>query len=101
MDFIRENVQRNLDSKFPHDDIEMSTDDLISILIWIIIEASHNYLDIPADIRYVLKFHFVSSSTSHLGFILCNFQVALMWFVNQVKQLVIFALFFHLPILTI
>ena len=82
---VRENVQKNFERNCYTSDIELATDDLITILIFVIVQASRVYIDIPADIRFILKFHFVSSSQSHLGFTLCNFRVAIAWFVDQVK----------------
>ena len=82
---IRENVQKIFERNNYTSDMELATDDLITIIIYIIIQASRVYIDIPADIRFILKFHFVSSSQSHLGFTLCNFRVAIAWFIDQVK----------------
>ena len=81
---IREDVQKNFERNNYVSDVELATDDLITIIIYIIIQASRVYIDIPADIRFILKFHFVSSSQSHLGFTLCNFRVAIAWFIDQV-----------------
>ena len=83
---VRENVQKNFERNNFMSDMELATDDLITIIIYIIIQASRVYIDIPADIRFILKFHFVSSSQSHLGFTLCNFRVAIAWFIDQVMM---------------
>lgn len=82
---IRQNIQMNIDKNNYDGDMELATDDLISIIIWVIVQASRTYLDVPADIRFIMKFHFVSSSCSHLGFSLCNFRVAIAYLVDLVK----------------
>ena len=74
---IRQNIQINIDKNNYDTELELATDDLITIIVWVIVQASRFYLDIPADIRYIMNFHFVSSSCSHLGYTLCNFRVSL------------------------
>lgn len=66
------------------EDIEFSSDDLFSILLWVIIQASQKayYEDLFLDIIYCREFHFGSSSTSPIAYWTCHFEVALEWFAN-------------------
>jgi hypothetical protein len=89
---IRQNIQINIEKNNYSQDIEMSTDDLISIIIYVIIQASYVYIDIPADIRYILKFHFVNTSCSELGFTLCNFRVC----VHMIIPIISYTKYIHI-----
>lgn len=82
---IRESVDRNVQKNFPGADVDMATDDLVLVLIWIIAQAYPDYTGLFDDVIYVSEFHFVSSSRSQLGFNLCHFQVALTWFTDRAK----------------
>lgn len=72
---IRECVDRNVRRNFASADVELSTDDLVLLLIWVIVQTAAVYADLPSDLRYITEFHYVSSSRSQLGFTLCHFQV--------------------------
>jgi len=80
---MREAVDKNVRRNFPGTDIEMATDDLVLLLIWVIIQTFPTYKRLPADVRYANEYHFVSSSRSQLGFIMCHFQVAMTWFADR------------------
>jgi alpha-tubulin suppressor-like RCC1 family protein len=79
---IREAIDRNVRENFPDkSDLEMSTDDLIMAIVWVVLQAflTEGLDDLLSHIRYISQFHFVSSPTSRLEFVLCHFQVALSW----------------------
>lgn len=86
---IRQNVQINVEKNGFLSYMELATDDLIAIIIWVIVQASFVYIDVPADVRYIIKFHFTESSCSSLGFTLCNFRVLDILFRFCVNPLVI------------
>ena len=48
---IRECVDKNVRRSFSSADVELSTDDLVLLLIWVIIQASGSYHDLPTDLR--------------------------------------------------
>jgi alpha-tubulin suppressor-like RCC1 family protein len=83
---IRDSVDKNVRKKFQsngNSDVELATDDIVLILIWVIAQAYPRYRRIITDIRYIASFHFVTSSKSILGFTLCHFQVAMMWYFDR------------------
>jgi alpha-tubulin suppressor-like RCC1 family protein len=80
---LREAVDRNVRRNFPGADVEMATDDIVLLVIWIVTQTYPYYKQLPADIRYISEFHFISSSKSQLGFNLCHFQVAMTWFLDR------------------
>ena len=80
---LREAVDKNVRRNFPGQDVEMATDDLVVLVIWIVTQTYPYYKQLPADIRYISEFHFISSSRSQLGFNLCHFQVAMTWFLDR------------------
>ena len=73
---IRECVDRNVRRNFANADVELSTDDLVLLLIWVVVQTAGHYGELATDLRYISDFHFVSSSRSQLGFTMCHFQVS-------------------------
>ena len=84
---VREAVDRHVERSFPGEELDMATDDVILLLVWVICQVYPYYKRVTLDIQYVMDYHFVSSSRSRLGFTLCHFQVALMWFVDKARIL--------------
>lgn len=83
---IREAVDHNVQGKFYDPDFELATDDIVSFVIWVIIKASKYYSSIFYDIKYAAEYHFVSASTSDLGFCLNHFQVAVAWIMENADK---------------
>lgn len=82
---LKESVDRNVQRNFPNEDIELATDDIVLIIIYIMSQASLYYKMVVADVRYASDYHFVTSSKSHVGYILCHFQVAVKWFADRIE----------------
>ena len=102
---IRTTVDRNIRRKFPCDDIELATDDIVLLIIWCLLQLSFpshhshtpGYFPDPletenthdrtflSDLNFAVDFHFNASSTSELGFTLCHFQVASDWLISRAR----------------
>ena len=78
---VKEKVVRNINTTFPQDveDIELTTDDIITILIWIVIQTPAIHQCLSSDLRYIELFHYVNSSSSPIGFAFCHFQIVVNW----------------------
>ena len=105
--FIRTRVDRNVKSKFPHDDVELATDDIVLLIIWCLLQLHLSESSITpdstlhemngganagkdvirtflvSDLEFMSKYHFNGSSKSELGFTLCHFQVAVDWIITR------------------
>ena len=108
---IRTSIERNIRKKFPSDDIELATDDIVLLIIWCLLQLSLSpsnsctpgcFLDpletekdkekenstdrtFLSDLNFAMDFHFNASSTSELGFTLCHFQVASDWLTSRAR----------------
>ena len=102
---IRTTIDRNFSRKFPCDDIELATDDIVLLIIWCLLQLSFpsQYSHTPgystdpletenthdrtffSDLNFAVDFHFNASSTSELGFTLCHFQVASDWLTSRAR----------------
>lgn len=85
---IRYNIENNIKLKFYESSLELATDDIITILIYILIQVSLQYEYIYYDINFTLKYHFVSSSKSEIGFCLNHFLVAVTFLLSKNHELV-------------
>ena len=99
------------EEEWDEDQLVMATDDLIDALIFTIVQGylllchsraasliglmaafffvCHRYphtSSLLTDLRYVHSFHFSSLSTSVLGFVLSNFDVAIEWLLNHLGR---------------
>lgn len=84
---IRECADNNATLNFPGLDMELSTDDIVMFLIWVIIQCTiTGYRDLATDLQYVRDYHFVSSSKRQLGFTTCHFQVAMSWIKERIDS---------------
>ena len=95
---IRLRIDRNVQRKFPLDDVELATDDVVLLIVWCLLQlsltpnqsqqgafgakmgASNFFL---SDLVFAATYHFNTSSKSELGFTLCHFQVAADWFTSR------------------
>ena len=108
---IRTAIERNIRKKFPSDDIELATDDIVLLIIWCLLQLSLSpsnsctpgcFLDpletekdkekenstdrtFLSDLNFAMDFHFNASSTSELGFTSCHFQVASDWLTSRAR----------------
>jgi hypothetical protein len=93
VDELRVSWQQDLASRnktLKPEDIEFSTDDLISVLIWVIVQASdceglsdRRPLLLPSDLHFSRDWHFCADETSDTAFVQCHFEVALDWILSQ------------------
>jgi hypothetical protein len=97
---IRLRIDRNVQRKFPDDDVELATDDIVLLIVWCLLQltltpnqsqqgtfgaktgANNCFL---SDLAFAATYHFNTSSKSELGFTLCHFQVAADWFTSRSK----------------
>jgi hypothetical protein len=95
---IRLRIDRNVQRKFPYDDVELATDDIVLLIVWCLLQlsltpnqsqqgafgvktgANNCFL---SDLVFAATYHFNTSSKSELGFTLCHFQVAADWFTSR------------------
>jgi hypothetical protein len=102
---IRTTIDRNIRRKFPCDDIELATDDIVLLIIWCLLQLSFpsqnsltpgHFTDpletenthdrtFLSDLNFAVDFHFNASSSSELGFTLCHFQVASDWLTSRAR----------------
>lgn len=95
---IRLRIDRNVQRKFPFDDVELATDDIVLLIVWCLLQLSSTpyqsqqeafggktgaYNCFLSDLVYAATYHFNTSSKSELGFTLCHFQVAADWFTSR------------------
>ena len=91
---VREAVVRhvNTSQRSPKADKAMddlSTDDLILLLIWVLLRAPSKVHEcFPSDIRYVEIYHFVNSASTPIGFEFCHFQIVLNWITKKLEKVV-------------
>ena len=105
--FIRTRIDRNVKSKFPQDDVELATDDIVLLIIWCLLQLhlSESLINpesvlqamngggnvgkeiirtfLVSELEFMSKYHFNGSSKSELGFTLCHFQVAVDWIITR------------------
>ena len=51
----------------PAADVDLSTDDLLDILVYVIVQAHPMSDTLLVHLKYIQRFHFVNSNTSILG----------------------------------
>lgn len=101
---IRLRIDRNVQRKFPSDEVELATDDIVLLIVWCLLQLSlspnqshqgatgaktgtANFF--LSDLIFAACYHFNTSSKSELGFTLCHFQVAADWFTSRSKAFAI------------
>ena len=52
----------------PTADVDLSTDDLLDIIVYVIVQAHPNSETLLVHLKYIQRFHFVNSNTSILGY---------------------------------
>ena len=103
---IRTRVDKNVKSKFPEDDVELATDDIVLLIIWCLLQLhlapslssiepigrddrnsgrENQRSFFLSDLEFMSKYHFNGSSKSELGFTLCHFQVSVDWFTKRAQ----------------
>lgn len=59
------------------ENIEFATDDLVSVLIWVLLVALLREPDLYIDFYFARQYHFTTAATSPIAFSTCHFEVAL------------------------
>jgi hypothetical protein len=80
---IRARIDKNVQRKFLNEEIELATDDIVLVIIWVLLQlfvTQGQACNFPSELSFASNYHFNTSSKSELGFTLCHFLVAMDWF---------------------
>jgi len=82
---INRAVQAKFDFNYRQGEFpDLTTDETVLLIVYTILQAYPDSTQLISNLAYIKTFHFVPLSTSALGFVLSNFEVAADWLLSKV-----------------